>query len=217
MFADCSALTNVTIPDSVTSIKSSAFERCFSLTSVTIGSSVTSIEDEAFSFCFSLTGVYFKGDAPGLGSNVFSGVEGIVYYLPGTTGWGASYGGLPTEPWPLLPADVDTDGQVNYPDFAIFALAWQSLLGEPDYNPVCDFVVDDEINVNDLLVLSDNWLGRITIADFTADGRTNLQDFVLLYQNWLGDNPAIDIVPIGNPDGIINIGELLILADHWLK
>ncbi len=71
----------------------------------------------------------------------------------------------------LLPADVDIDGVVNYFDFAIFASAWDSMLGEPDYNPVCDFVVDDVIDVNDLPVLSENWLRRITIADFTKDGR----------------------------------------------
>lgn len=148
---------------------------------------------------------------------MFSGVNAIVYYLPGTTGWGATYGGLPTEPWPLLPADVDTDGEVNFSDFAVFALAWQTMLGEPDYNPVCDFVDDDEINVNDLQVFGDNWLGRITIADFTTDGRVNLQDFSILYQYWLGDNPDIDIAPVGSPDGIIDLGELLILADYWLE
>lgn len=41
-------LTSVTIPNSVTSIKSSAFEGCSSLTSVTIPDSVTSIGEAAF-------------------------------------------------------------------------------------------------------------------------------------------------------------------------
>ncbi len=47
-FSDCSGLTSVTIPSSVTSIGGRAFYECSSLTSVTIPSSVTSIGDCAF-------------------------------------------------------------------------------------------------------------------------------------------------------------------------
>ena len=47
-FKGCKSLTSVTIPNSVTSIRSSAFEGCTSLTSVTIPNSVTSIGYEAF-------------------------------------------------------------------------------------------------------------------------------------------------------------------------
>ena len=47
-FYGCSGLTSVTIPNSVTSIGSSAFYRCSGLTSVTIPNSVTSIGDNAF-------------------------------------------------------------------------------------------------------------------------------------------------------------------------
>ena len=54
-FHDCDALTSITIPNSVTSIGSSAFEGCSSLTSVTIPNSVTSIGVYAFRECSSLT------------------------------------------------------------------------------------------------------------------------------------------------------------------
>ena len=47
-FFDCNGLTNITIPDSVTSIGRSAFNRCSGLESVTIGSGVTSIGNAAF-------------------------------------------------------------------------------------------------------------------------------------------------------------------------
>ena len=47
-FWDCSGLTSVTIPNSVTSIGYSAFYNCIGLTSVTIGGSVTSIGGSAF-------------------------------------------------------------------------------------------------------------------------------------------------------------------------
>ena len=53
-FYGCSGLTSVTIPNSVTSIGGSAFEGCSGLTSVTIGNSVTSIGYDPFKGCSGL-------------------------------------------------------------------------------------------------------------------------------------------------------------------
>ena len=48
----------------------------------------------------SLTGVYFQGNAPSADSTVFTSDDNAtVYYLPGTTGWGPTFGGLPTALW----------------------------------------------------------------------------------------------------------------------
>ena len=94
-----------TIPDSVTSIGDYAFSGCTSLTRVTIPNSVTSIGNEAFASCTSLTSVYFQGNAPSAGSGVFGGANSaIIYYLPETRGWGASFAGRPTMLWnPTVP------------------------------------------------------------------------------------------------------------------
>ena len=56
-FKNCTDLTSVTIPNSVTSIGYCAFYRCTGLTSVTIPNSVTSIGGETFRYCSSLTSV----------------------------------------------------------------------------------------------------------------------------------------------------------------
>ena len=54
------AIGTITIPNSVTSIGSSAFSGCTGLTSVTIGESVTSIGDQAFSGCIGLKSVVWN-------------------------------------------------------------------------------------------------------------------------------------------------------------
>ncbi len=53
--------TSFMIPNSVTSIRNSAFSGCSNLTSITISNSVTSIENYAFYGCSKLTTVYYKG------------------------------------------------------------------------------------------------------------------------------------------------------------
>jgi hypothetical protein len=97
------------IPDSVTSILAEAFGYCRGLTTVTVPGSVTSIGNYAFDNSFHLSGIYFQGNAPSVGSVVFIlDNNATVYYLPGTTGWGATFGGRPTAPW-YLPNPVILD------------------------------------------------------------------------------------------------------------
>ena len=95
----CTGLTNVTMGANVTSIRAGAFYNCTSLTSVTIPNSVTSIGGQAFAWCSGLTAVFCQGNAPGADSTVFTGDNAFVYYLPGTTNWGANFGSKPTVLW----------------------------------------------------------------------------------------------------------------------
>ena len=77
-FNGCTGLTSVTIPNSVTSIGTSAFERCTGLTSVTIPNSVTSIGGSAFYNCRGLTSVTIPNSVTSIGSEAFSGCNNIT-------------------------------------------------------------------------------------------------------------------------------------------
>jgi hypothetical protein len=104
-FSSCVRLTNATIPSSVTSIGAYAFSSCGSLTNVTIPASVTSIGSYAFSECNNLKAVYLQGNAPRGDETVFYDNNEVtlltLYYLPGTTGWGSTFGfdSAPTVLW----------------------------------------------------------------------------------------------------------------------
>ncbi len=77
-FANCTSLTSITIPNSVTKIGDYAFYNCTSLTSVTIGNGVTEIGQAAFYDCESLTSVYCKAVTPPRGNTTM-----FSYYIDG--------------------------------------------------------------------------------------------------------------------------------------
>ena len=77
-FSGCSALTSITIPSSVTSIGRGAFNGCSSLTAITIPNRVTNIENNAFSGCSSLTSVTIPNSVTSIGYNAFSGCSGLT-------------------------------------------------------------------------------------------------------------------------------------------
>ena len=77
-FDGCSTLTNVTIPNSVISIGNYAFRNCENLTSVTIPNSVTSIGKYAFYNCENLTSVTIPNSVTSIGSSTFENCENLT-------------------------------------------------------------------------------------------------------------------------------------------
>ena len=74
----CTGLTNVTIPNSVTSIGSGAFANCEGLKSVTIPNSVTSIGAGAFGGCHGLTNVIIPNSVTSIGDGAFVACYGLT-------------------------------------------------------------------------------------------------------------------------------------------
>ena len=70
-FKNCSGLTSLTLPSSVTRIGDYAFNNCSGLTSLTIPSSVTSIGMSAFEYCSSLTSLTLSSGVTSIGMSAF--------------------------------------------------------------------------------------------------------------------------------------------------
>ena len=76
-FSGCSSLKSATIPDGVTKIDIGMFSDCNNMTSITIPDSVTSINDYAFSGCNSLINITLPDSITSIGRNAFSDCSGL--------------------------------------------------------------------------------------------------------------------------------------------
>lgn len=71
-FYECTSLTAITIPDSITTIGDYAFYGCSNLISVTIPDSVNYIGTYAFNYCASLTSVIIPDNVTAIGTATFA-------------------------------------------------------------------------------------------------------------------------------------------------
>ena len=51
---------------------------------------------------------------------------------------------------------------------------------------------DGQVNISDLNLLLQNWLGNYVNANFTGDGQINISDLNLLLQNWMAVSVVVD-------------------------
>ena len=71
-------VTNIVIPTSVTTIGDEAFAGCYRLISITIPESVTSIGQSTFSNCFNLKSIVISGFVTSIGQSAFSGCSNLI-------------------------------------------------------------------------------------------------------------------------------------------
>ena len=104
---DNTEITNLVIPNSVTSIEKYAFYGCTGLTSVTIPNSVTSIGNSTFRSCSSLISVTIGNNVTSIGDYAFSGCNAKLYVNKGTksliTLWNKSLSAYDIESGLILP------------------------------------------------------------------------------------------------------------------
>ncbi|MCK5863158.1 MAG: leucine-rich repeat protein, partial [Candidatus Hydrogenedentes bacterium] len=101
-FLFCTGLQRIIIGDGVRNISRNAYLSCRGVTNLIVSGGVTNISNMAFSDCPALEKVFFIGDAPasdGGSGDPMPATLPDVFYVAGTTGWGAAYGGCPTAVW----------------------------------------------------------------------------------------------------------------------
>lgn len=77
-FIQCTDITSVTIPSSVTTIQEYAFYCCSGATSISIGNSVQTILENAFWGCSGLSSVTIPNSVVAIGDNAFRACSGIT-------------------------------------------------------------------------------------------------------------------------------------------
>ena len=88
-FVNCPQLTNISIPNSVTYIGFSAFNSCTSLKSITLPSSLSTISRALFSGCSQLTTIHIPVSVTSIGNNAFADCPSLmtVTYPGSKTQW----------------------------------------------------------------------------------------------------------------------------------
>lgn len=85
-FSGCTLLVEITIPEAVTTIGSYVFSGCTSLTEITIPEAISIIGSSAFKHCSKLSKITFLSTKPEiitLGSGIFSGIASdAIAYVP---------------------------------------------------------------------------------------------------------------------------------------
>lgn len=73
-------LTNIIIPNGITSIGNHTFDHCNRLTNVIIPNSVTNIGEYAFARCISLTNINIPNSVTSIGEGAFKECSKIPYH-----------------------------------------------------------------------------------------------------------------------------------------
>ena len=97
-FCDCHSLTSITLPESVTNVGEEAFSGCRYLTTIVLPKNIKSIGRESFASCPKLAEVYcYAESVPNTNDNAFEGsfIEDETLYVP--AGLIDSY--MATAPW----------------------------------------------------------------------------------------------------------------------
>jgi len=77
-FCGCSSLTSFTIPSGVTFIGESAFYGCMSLAAINIPTNITAVRKATFSYCTSLTSVAIPNSVTSIGEYAFNGCSSLT-------------------------------------------------------------------------------------------------------------------------------------------
>ena len=165
-FSDCTNLTYITIPDSITSIWRITFYGCSNLKSVYIPAGVTYLDSQAFSGCDALTDVLVSEDNPKYksfnGSLYTKDGKTLLLYMPGRA-----------EKDIIIP-----DGVINVVDYAFCECEnIVSVTVPATVKTIGEFAFANCYNLNTVIFDTGSMLTKIGFRAFS--GCMNLTDIVL--------------------------------------
>ncbi|MEM2101962.1 MAG: hypothetical protein QXM22_00425 [Candidatus Bathyarchaeia archaeon] len=102
----------------------------------------------------------------------------------------SSFNATGTNATEYILGDVNHDGLVNMDDVSLFRLAWQSRIGDVNFDPRCDFNSDGIINIKDANYIGLNWTTYLKVHVYIMPETLNLKS----KGNWI---IAIVILPKG--------------------
>ena len=186
---DFSGLTSVTIPNSVTSIESSAFYGCSGLTSITIPNSVTYIDYGVFEHCSGLTSVTIGSSVTEINGSAFQGCSNIaemtcLAQIPPQAPNGLLDYGVCDNCKLYVPAGSKSAYATTYPwsRFKDIIEIGTSLTG--------DVTGDGKVDVNDVNTVINIILGKaegnLAAGDVTGDGKVDIGDVNAIINKVLG-------------------------------
>ena len=173
MFSGCYSLTNITIPNSVTSIGQEAFADCTGFTSINIPSSVTSIGSCAFLGCTNITLMTIPSSVTSISYGLFKGCTKLASVV--------------------IPHTVTSIGEQSF--YGCSSLSSINIsnsvtsIGENAFYG-CYFASNDFINNSALDDQSNNYWGATIVDERTADGICITNNTVVKY-NGVGESVTI--------------------------
>lgn len=95
-FRDCTELTSITLPDSLSGIGNMAFDGCTGLRGISIPESVVQIGSSAFLDCTSLEAISIPRSVSGIGERAFTGCSNLhfIFFGGSYAQWTALYDGF---------------------------------------------------------------------------------------------------------------------------
>ncbi|MGO5095190.1 leucine-rich repeat protein [Agathobaculum sp. LCP25S3_E8] len=101
-FRDCDLLQEIRFPNSVTEVSTTYTSASLkSLKKITFGTNLQTIGNKSFRLAHNLESVYFAGNAPKIGSDIFSTKANVIIYYPAnSSGWSTpTWNGYISQPY----------------------------------------------------------------------------------------------------------------------